>query len=277
MRQHRRIVGLVVLATSLVAAGCGDDDTDDAGDDPSPSPSTSTSQSPADDRIEAVVVESFPAPDRPSSWLLVDITDGTTIEGESRLAVDAPNAELGCGVEHRPVRMHFFSPGEAVSFERVETDATLSFLADDAAWASAPVVGARHLRIACPPGSDEAAATLATQRATWEAANIDSYEYTVHWGVFSLLGGDYRARVVDGQPAELRRIDGAEDVQGRGEALPRSIDEVFDVLERELAADRIDAQYDDALGYPVDVLIDRIENADDDELVIRISDFTVTG
>jgi hypothetical protein len=275
--QHRRIVGLV-LATSLVAAGCGDDEISDGGDDPSTSPPPS--QSPADDRIAAVVVESFPAPDRPSSWLLVDITDGTTIEGQTRLAVEAPNAELGCGVEHRPVRMHFFSSGEEVSFERVDTDAVLrpgAPLLDDSAWQSAVVVGARQLRIACPPGSDEAAATLATQRATWEAANIDSYEYTMHWGVSSLLGGDFEVRVLDGEPAELRRIDGADVVEGEGATIPRSIDEVFDVLEEELAADRIDAEYHDQLGYPVDVLIDRIEHADDDELVIRISSFTATG
>ncbi len=272
--QHRFVVACVVLVTWVLAAGCGDDDTDGAGDDGSTS--SPISQSSADDRIEAVVVESFPAPDRPSSWLLVDITDGTTIEGVSRLAVEVPYSETVCGAEGRPVALHFFSAGEEVSFERVETNATLSFL-PDAAWASAPVVGARQLRIACPPGSDEAADTVADQRAMWEAADIDSYEYTMHWGVFSLLGGEYRVRVVDGQPAELRRIDGAEDVQGRGDALPRSIDEVFDVLERELAADRIDAHYDEALGYPVDVLIDRVANGIDDELQIRISDFTVTG
>jgi hypothetical protein len=97
------------------------------------------------------------------------------------------------------------------------------------------------------------------------------------WGVFLGTAGDYRVTVVDGRPAELHRLDGAEVLHGPGTEVPKSIDEVFDALERELAADRVEAEYHAEFGYPVEVLVDRIANGADDELEIRISDFSATS
>jgi heat shock protein HslJ len=52
---------------------------------------------------------------------------------------------------------------------------------------------------------------------------------------------------------------------------------VFDQLERELTGDDVAADFDDDLGYPTHVLVDRIADAVDDELEFYISDFTVTS
>ena len=59
--------------------------------------------------------------------------------------------------------------------------------------------------------------------------------------------------------------------------LPKTIDAVFDQLERELTGDDFAADFDDELGYPTHVLVDRIADAVDDELEFYISDFTVTS
>jgi hypothetical protein len=50
---------------------------------------------------------------------------------------------------------------------------------------------------------------------------------------------------------------------------------VFDVVSEALErdADSLAARYDPARGYPVSVVIDYIENAVDDELTVRVSEF----
>ena len=126
-----------------------------------------------------------------------------------------------------------------------------------------------------PDGSDEFIATVAEQRAKWEGAGIDTYEFTFYWGVFTLLNGSYRVTVLDGQPAGIDRIGASEPGVDSLDELPGSIEEVFDHLERQVGADRVDVQYDPDLGYPVSVRVDWMNNAVDDEFEMRISDFTV--
>ncbi len=48
-------------------------------------------------------------------------------------------------------------------------------------------------------------------------------------------------------------------------------DEIQDAIDRE--ADDIDATYDEAFGYPVQVFIDWIRNAIDDEMSFQVSDY----
>jgi hypothetical protein len=81
--------------------------------------------------------------------------------------------------------------------------------------------------------------------------------------------------LVDGQPAGIRRIGASEPDVGSLDELPGSIDVVFDLVERQVGADRVDVHYDPDLGYPVSVVADRMINAVDDEFEMRISDFTV--
>jgi hypothetical protein len=122
-------------------------------------------------------------------WLLIDVTDGTTIAGASQLAVEAPLSEIGCGEEGRLIVIPHFVRGQVVSFEPVETDASPPPFLDSTAWQSAVRVGARELRVPCSADSDEVAATLAAQRAKWDAAAIESYQYTMSWTVFLATAG----------------------------------------------------------------------------------------
>jgi hypothetical protein len=128
-----------------------------------------------------------------------------------------------------------------------------------------------------PPSSNELTATLAEQRAKWEAAAIDSYEFTLSWLGFGNpdYGVDYRVTVVNGEPAGIGPIGGTELDPGWLTELPGSIDEVFDRLEREVGADRVDAHYDPDIGYPIAVHVDRMISRIDDELEIRIYDLTI--
>jgi hypothetical protein len=49
-------------------------------------------------------------------------------------------------------------------------------------------------------------------------------------------------------------------------------DEIQDAIDRD--ADNIDATYDESFGYPVQVFIDWIRNAIDDEMSFQVSDYT---
>ncbi len=107
---------------------------------------------------------------------------------------------------------------------------------------------------------------------------IDSYDFTLQI-VTELLYGTYQISVVDGTPVSVERLEGLfgpdVDVLEIPE-LPKTIDAVFDQLEREVAGDDFDAEFDDEFGYPTHVFVDRIADAVDDELEFFISDFTIT-
>jgi hypothetical protein len=129
--------------------------------------------------------------------------------------------------------------------------------------------------MACPAGASKAAATLTAQRAAWEAARIDSYDFTLSYTTMFLFG-TYRISVVDGAPVSAQRIEasGLKDYLLVPE-LPKTIDAVFDQLEGQLAGDRFDIEFDDLLGYPTHVRIDLAEDAVDDETEFAITDFDI--
>ena len=145
-------------------------------------------------------------------------------------------------------------------------------------WPSEPI-SAEAVRTSCPEGTEESAETLARYRAIWDAAGIDSYDFTLQiLGMF--LYGTYQISVVDGTPVSVERLEGdlGPDVDLLEiPELPKTIDAVFDQLEREVTGDDFAADFDDELGYPTHVLVDRIADAIDDELEFYISDFTVTS
>ena len=119
-----------------------------------------------------------------------------------------------------------------------------------------------------------AASDVAVQRARWEAADIDSYEFTVTWTSANAFVGDYRVTVIDGQPHRVVRSDGLEiDPDEMAGERPVTIDEVFDIIEDMLSADTFTATYDHVSGHPVDVYVDEFAGVVDDEFHIRISDF----
>ena len=123
-----------------------------------------------------------------------------------------------------------------------------------------PVVATRVLT-PCPPGTDEAAATVAAQRATWEAAAIDSYDFTLRYPT-DFLFGTYQISVVDGTPVSAQRVEpGALTDYLDVPELPKTIVEIFEQLEREVTADRFDGEFHEQLGYPTHVVVDRIDRS----------------
>jgi hypothetical protein len=214
--------------------------------------------------------------ERESSWLLVDIIDGT-VQGLARVIVEVEGSRVDCdGV---PAPTYLLTDGEEVSFVVAPSVAARPDPPDLRWTASVAVVGG-DIRMSCA-SSAELAATLDAQRDRWEAAGMADYEFTLRWVEFSDLGGDYRVTVIDGRPGSIVRL--TEPLAGPDAAtidltrLPATIDEVFDFVEADLDAERVVACYDAELGYPVDVLIDRILNAIDDETAIAITELTVAG
>ena len=235
---------------------------------------------PASRRLEGVTVANGQTMEPPYPWWwVVDLTGGATIEGSGRVLVEVPQGEVGCGEAHHRIGAFQIEQGETVSFELVEgptgkrpefwmPPGTETFTAE-------PAVQARQFRVACPAGTEDAAAELAAQRALWERTGPATYEFAMSWHVFNDTYGDYRIAVVDGQPMAVLRGDGTHLDPARVEGeLPRTIDELFDQLQREVAADSFIATYDPAWGYPTSVKVDEMLNAIDDELEVAVSSLT---
>jgi hypothetical protein len=227
--------------------------------------------------VHATVVATWARED--SSWLLVDLAAGQTIEGSTRVVVELDDPQVDCGGQRSPV--FILSSAEEVSFQLVPS-AVAERPADirDLRWAVPVTVAGRDVRIECP-SPDELTATIAAQRAKWSAAGVSDYEFTLRWGVFNATAGDYRVTVVDGRPAGVTRLNEPM-VSPDGSPLdvsdvPATIEEVFDRVDAEVGADRIVVCYDSQLGYPVDVLVDQILNGIDDELTMAISELTIAG
>ena len=238
--------------------------------------STSKDATTTDGPLEAVVTDwPVPSPDRAVGWMLVELT-GSGIGGVTTLVLEVPYDEVGCGAEGRPIRFDRFEPGTTLTFERaqVDTQSPLSGV-ETSGWPPTAPVSAVRVRTACPAGSDEVAASVTNHRAIWEAAGLGTYDYTMRYTT-DFLYGTYRISVVDGAPVSAERLEDGEIKNYLDVAeLPKSIDEVFDQLEREVAGDRFVGAFDDELGYPTHVLVDRTDNAVDDEWEFFISDFAV--
>jgi hypothetical protein len=116
---------------------------------------------------------------------------------------------------------------------------------------------------------------LAEARARWEAAHVDSYDFTIRYTT-EFLHGTYRISVRDGVAISAERvppIEGVDFLNDPESELPTTIDEVFGHVEREVGAPVFEVGFDDELGYPTHVFADRIEEAVDDELRFFIKDF----
>lgn len=119
----------------------------------------------------------------------------------------------------------------------------------------------------CSSDSDD----LRAARDKWDQAEPDAYSYTYRVGGQTLT----EARVtIDGDQVSFRVLEGG------GEQLTPStvtMDAVFEYVEEALRdADRVDAAYDEALGYPTRVEVDVATNGDDDEYTFGVKNFTVT-
>ena len=274
----------VTVAITLIFVACGDRDDAPAAAPPAPTTNvlgnapTATGTTLPRAMFEGVTVAQSQAETPPHEWWwVIDLAGGATIDGSGRVLVEIPQDEVGCGDSMRPIDTFQLRDGATATFELIDDapDARPKYwFTENASFDSEPAVRGRQFRFDCPPGTEEVAADLAAQRALWEQAGIDTYEFTMSYYVFSGLYGDYRINVVDGETVRLVREDGSELDAMLADELPSTIDELFDRLERTVTADSFVAEYDPELGYPRSVLVDHIVNAVDDELEVRVTSLT---
>ncbi|HMN10496.1 MAG TPA: DUF6174 domain-containing protein [Gemmatimonadaceae bacterium] len=105
-------------------------------------------------------------------------------------------------------------------------------------------------------------------RRTWSANFIDDYEYVVRRDCFCTLGGVAVRIVVQNHQVISREIDGSfTPVPSSLAYLYPTVDGLFAIIQDALdrRADRVDASYDRAYGFPTDFYIDYNRRIADDE------------
>lgn len=114
-------------------------------------------------------------------------------------------------------------------------------------------------------------------RATWDAAGIGSYTFTVMRGCFCPQEyiGPFTVTVVDGAPVAVVR--GRKEIPVDDETLgelPLTVEQLFTYIDEVGAqADDVSVSYDADLGFPSRISVDLYANAVDDEMQIAVSDF----
>lgn len=121
---------------------------------------------------------------------------------------------------------------------------------------------------------------LAKSMQVWEDAQILSYQYTLkvvcYCGTTETAGGagDYVVTVTDGLIESAFVKDTGEYLDAERLAALPTIDDLFAEIEDAYAsgADEVVAEYDPTYGYPVQVLINPIMGAADDEQEYSVAD-----
>jgi len=132
--------------------------------------------------------------------------------------------------------------------------------------------------VACSPGTKS---EFEANRDKWQRANIDHYRYALRVICFcpSTDRMPLSVEVQNGEVVALMYADGtpvtADDPQYQFFSRFTTIDSLFADLKTNLdgAADEVVVTYDPTYGYPVQVNIDMIKEAIDDELALTVSDF----
>jgi uncharacterized protein DUF6174 len=244
---------------------------------PPPTPSSTTPGEREPGPLEGVVVVIGQTMVEPYPWWwVIDLSGEATVEGSSRVLVEVPQDEVGCGEQFYPMFGDRIGEGEAVSFELVagEPGPRPEFWMAETTetFESEPAVIGRRFRVPCPDGTEAAAEELAAQRAIWEQRGPDSYEFSMTWHIFNATYGDYRVGVADGAAVSIVKDATTRLAPGQVAGdLPVTIDELFVELERHLSGDSFVATYDSELGYPLSVEVDEMLEAVDDELEVRVS------
>jgi hypothetical protein len=132
----------------------------------------------------------------------------------------------------------------------------------------------RPVPAAIGSGSSIAAMNDAFER--WSQAGIEDYSFDLDVVCFCTIGGRFHIVVEDGIPISVTE-NGGEIAIETSEFIEFTIDGLFDLAETwggGLEPDRLVASFDPDLGYPVDLRIDAISEAIDDEVTVVVHNFT---
>ena len=126
-------------------------------------------------------------------------------------------------------------------------------------------------------GTEQSLAAAEAALATWEAAVIEDYSYTLNVLCFCTISGQFQVTVADGEVVEVISPEtGQVDLESPDNFMTYDVDGLFALIEDwggGEAPDEMLATFDPALGYPLEVRIDHITNAIDDELNFFVTDF----
>jgi len=128
-------------------------------------------------------------------------------------------------------------------------------------------------------GNQDEEEALARARARWDFTRPNEYSYILERLCFCGQEAIGPVRIVVRGDSVLSRAYTAsgEPVSAPFAILFGPVDSVFQVIDRALQqrAHNLDARYHARYGYPLDVDIDMVENAADDELVLHVREFAV--
>jgi len=130
-----------------------------------------------------------------------------------------------------------------------------------------------------PPQENQS--EIERNKEKWRDAKISHYRYKLHLTCFCAFSQDMPLviEVMDGEIVSMEYQNGNPIDATNRELFERfsTIDRIFSELEADLAgaADEVTVTYDPTYGFPVEVTIDYVKEATDDELYLTISDFEV--
>ena len=130
---------------------------------------------------------------------------------------------------------------------------------------------------ACSAGGTE----LTRNQSKWQAADISHYRFQLGVGCFCPVGDimPLTVEVMDGEIVSILDVNGNDypstDPMSEFILKYATIDRIFSELGSEPVqeADSLTVSYDSTYGFPVEVAIDYIELAADDELYLSVSGF----
>ena len=124
--------------------------------------------------------------------------------------------------------------------------------------------------VACDDPTDAERDALNTNRELWRSQGIVSYRYEYQLNCFCGGPGSQPVaiEVDDGEVVRVTILETSEEVPASELSDYPAIEDLFAMIEGWLSRDphEVNAEYHAELGYPVDVFIDFIENAIDEEL-----------
>ena len=122
---------------------------------------------------------------------------------------------------------------------------------------------------------------IVRNKEKWQDANNTHYRLNLNISCFCVFTQDMPLviEVMDGKVVSMEYQNGNPIDATNRELFERfsTIDRIFSELEADLAgaADEVTVTYDPTYGFPVEVTIDYVKEAADDELYLTISDFEV--
>jgi hypothetical protein len=126
-------------------------------------------------------------------------------------------------------------------------------------------------------GTGEAMEASAAAEDTWEASGVDDYTFQLDVICFCTISGRFQVTVANGVATEVSSDSGPVDLAAPDRFMEYNVEGLFALVTDwggGQSTDSMLASFDPELGYPVEVRIDSIHNAVDDELTFFVSEFT---